>query len=76
LHDPDAVVLVHVHPGHLPQDPVLRERLWPERVDLEPGPHGLLRHDEALGVILLGGRLDRSVLTDGQEGGDERYEQK
>jgi hypothetical protein len=35
VHDPDVVVLVDGHARDLAQDPVVRQRLRPERVDLE-----------------------------------------
>jgi hypothetical protein len=37
LDDPDMVLRIHRHPGHLAQDPVVGQRLRPERIDLEVG---------------------------------------
>ena len=35
MHDPDAIILVGGDAGDLPEQPVVRQRLGPERIDLE-----------------------------------------
>src|SRR5215470_6737175 len=35
MHEPDVVVVVDGNAGYLSKDPVVRQRFWPERIDLE-----------------------------------------
>ena len=44
LHDPDVIAIVDRDAGDLPKRPVVRQRLWPERIDLEFRHLGGHRH--------------------------------
>ena len=36
MHDPDVILGVDAEADHLAEDPVVRQRLGPERIDFEP----------------------------------------
>src|SRR6185295_17861332 len=63
VHDPHVVVVVHGDAGHLPEDPAVRQRLGPERID------GELRQPLGPG---LAGKMADGDGKHGRDGGDRQ----
>ncbi|MBN9554766.1 MAG: hypothetical protein J0H61_08850 [Alphaproteobacteria bacterium] len=66
MDDPDIVVLVHVQPDGVAHQPMVGQRLGPERIDLE------FRHHDVAGILGLRGRRRGQKARQGKKTGAQQ----